>query len=141
MASTRLSSLDKALIGKMNDASFKHVLAQGWAGWVSTQFVLRGAMGDSVSGVDWSKLTTGELLQTIQDIVVELSIRDQNWEQVEPQASTSTGSTSAQPVAAEPKPKLLEPWTCGYRCKWCERPCTRDQGHTRHSCWYCRHER
>ena len=36
---------------------------------------------------------------------------------------------------------LLTPFSCGYKCKWCEAECTRREGHTHHSCYNCRRRR
>lgn len=112
-----------------------------WVGCLPRCFFV-GAMGDKLDNpprVGWTNYTTGALLQTVQEILVELSARDQGV--VQPNPEPGTTSEGAPGPATASAPVLQEPWSRGFRCKWCERPCTRNGGHVRHSCYYCRHRR
>lgn len=96
-------------------------------------FELFGAMGEKLDrppGIDWSRYSTTALVEAIQQVAEEIKARE---------GQASAGSASAA-VAPEGQ-GLLEPWSCGYRCKWCASPCTRAEGHTRHSCYEHRHRR
>ncbi len=58
--------------------------------------------------------------------------------------SHSIGSYSVvdpPPSVAGSSAALLEPFRCGYKCKWCERECTKREGHRYHSCYQCRKRR
>lgn len=104
-----------------------------------------GAMGkkliDTAPGISWSQYSTGALLQSIQDIVVELSARDQSVVQPEREPGIGAESASAGTSSSTAAPVLKEPWSCGYRCQWCEQPCKRKEGHSNHSCYEHRHRR
>ena len=53
----------------------------------------------------------------------------------------SSSSQAPEPVVEPPPQGLRAPWTCGFHCKYCTNPCTRKEGHSNHSCWWCRHKR
>ena len=108
------------------------------------------AMGDKgpgqncPPGIYWASYSTPPLLETIQRILIVLSERaaevaDSDW-QVEA-GSTAASSQAPIPPRGNSGGALLEPWTCGFRCKHCQNRCTRREGHSNHSCWDCRHKR
>lgn len=109
----------------------------------STSFVsLFRAMGDRLADTDLSLVDTRVLLTLLKKIGDELAGRAESRD-----LSESSYSVIDPPIASSGKGSgkspqgLLRPYSCGYHCQYCESPCTRNQGHTRHSCYEHRHRR
>ena len=115
------------------------------------------AMGDRdrafILNFDWATLDTPTLAGIFQLIWTVLRQRlifgtptartdsapsETSWDL--PTSSSNLIQEEGLEAGANNRP-LLEPWSCGYRCRWCQRACTRAEGHTRHSCYEHRHRR
>lgn len=122
-----------------------HIGPKGGLGGLTFLCDSTGAMGEKrlgvAPGIAWSNYTTPALLQSIQDIVVELSARDQTPAIEGLPSSTTPGAAASASSGASSSQGLKAPWSCGYRCQWCERACTRKEGHSRHSCYDCRYKK
>ena len=114
----------------------------GRARWVR---LLRFEMQNSHG--DLKKLSDSALVDLIHCATSELHSRlalaKENKKDIE--RSFSSGSfeqVDQSPVHSQKEDKALkEPWSCGFRCKWCKCACTRREGHTHHSCYEHRHRR
>ena len=102
-------------------------LSRRVGGRVSPRFVSSfGAMGDRPQGpprLQWDAYSTAALLETIGHILAVLVARNQELptgESVLP--GTSSASSSSRKGACK---ALIGPWTCGYRCRFCEQACAR----------------
>jgi len=100
-------------------------------------------MGERLASLDLSVVDTAILLRLLKNIGDELALRadlaergsESAYSVVDPPASSS-GKGSGKNGSG-----LLKPYACGYHCQYCDAPCTRSQGHTRHSCYEHRHRR
>ena len=124
-------------------------------GGTSVSLRLQFAMGDAerALNIDWSTIGTDILVGIFQQIWTVLRQRlifgDQHSETSSQAPVASQESWDQAPIApavdrnqrVERSRPLLEPWSCGYRCRWCQSACTRAEGHYRHSCYEHRHRR
>ncbi len=100
-------------------------------------------MGERLASLDLSVVDTPVLLKLLKNIGEELAYRADSAER----ASESAYSVVDPPLSSTGKGSgknasgLLTPYTCGFHCQYCSDPCTRSQGHTRHSCYEHRHRR
>lgn len=89
---------------------------------------------------DLSQVSTSNLLRWIQLILSELTVRFA--ETAAPDQPSSPRIPESQGSWEVPSsPGLRSLWRCGFHCRWCDRPCTRAEGHKHHSCYEHRHRR
>ena len=111
-------------------------------GPLSICFIMQ-SHGVKISDFDLKELTNQELVVLQNRVSNEIQTRlllsdiDSNsvgsYSVIDP---PTVGSSSASPATG-----LRVPYSCGFKCKWCEAACTRRVGHTHHSCYYCRRRR
>ena len=98
-----------------------------------------GAMGDRLASVDLSVIETRTLVSLLRD---ELAIRAEGRDLSESSFSViETPAGHSGKGSGKSSQGLLTPYSCGYHCQYCESPCTRSEGHVRHSCYEHRHRR
>ena len=79
--------------------------------------------------MDVQSLTTSDLIALAFQVLQELANR---LGRLEGAQGSSEGNEGPAPDA---EPGLLVPDHCGYRCTFCENPCSRsDPGHRHHKC-------
>ena len=85
--------------------------------------------GPGETAMDIQSLSTSDLLALALQVLQELGNRLEHSERAR---GSSEGNTEP---AAEAEPALLVPDHCGYRCTFCQNPCSRsDPGHRHHKC-------
>lgn len=98
-------------------------------------------MQNSHGELNLKELSDGALVNLIHSATTELHSRlakasinrvdsAGSFEKVDQHSSGSTGIR-----------QLKEPWSCGFKCRWCDSAWTRQEGHKHHSCYDHRHRR
>ena len=78
------------------------------------------------TAMDIESLSTSDLVALAFQVLQELANR---------LGRAGSSERVPEPAASEGEPALLVPNHCGYRCTFCERPCSRsDEGHRHHKC-------
>ena len=102
-----------------------------------------GAMGDRLASVDLTLVETRALVSfQLKRIGDELAILAEGRDLSEPSFSVvDTPIGHSGKGSGKSSQGLRTPYSCGYHCQYCEAPCTRSEGHVRHSCYEHRHRR
>lgn len=99
-------------------------------------------MGDTLANTDLTLVDTRILVTLLKKIGDELATRAEGREPSESSYSVIDPPVPFPGKGSGKSPQgLLRPYSCGYHCQYCELPCTRNQGHVRHSCYEHRHRR
>ena len=114
--------------------------------WVGTLvfFCAMSTMSAPLLTFDWASLSTEDLLSIFDAIWATLKKRLGNGNPAAssmPDASSTSSFCVVEDAEQQSRPPLRTPWSCGFRCRWCEEACTRAEGHKHHSCFEHRKRR
>ena len=104
-------------------------------------FIRSIVMQNSHGDLDLKRLSDETLVNLIHGATTELHSRLAKANFNRSESAGSFEKVDHLPLDSKGGKQLKEPWSCGFKCKWCESACTRHEGHKNHSCYEHRHRR